>query len=148
MSGIDTQEARKYWKNGKTECDYLDRIGFPSLEKGEREMFIVIPSDEEGNSETRLTYKATKHLIKKLREHCRFIDDVNKLSINDREKFYKPIFKILQVDEAWYVREQLEDGDMGEELEFRSEKEAWDFIKSDQTDVDATCHELDVVRVD
>jgi len=70
MTGIDTLEAEKYWKEmNKTEVDYLKVIGFISLEQEENgQKFISILGDEEGNYETKLTKKSALWLAEQLNE--------------------------------------------------------------------------------
>lgn len=60
MTGIDTYEARKHWKD---ETQYLDRIGFVGLNGQSRITFLT---DEEGNGEIILTPRAARFVAARL----------------------------------------------------------------------------------
>ena len=55
-------------------------------------------------------------------------------------------FKIWIKGEEAFVRKQLENGDLGGDLKFESQEEGEQFLKSNQTDIDITCFDLEIVK--
>ena len=67
MTGINCIEAEKHWKDKGVE-GFMEAVQFVTIETDEetKKKYISLPTDEEGNSEIKLTIKATEWLIKKL----------------------------------------------------------------------------------
>jgi hypothetical protein len=70
MTGIDCITAEKYWKKDRGgPVGFLKAIGFIAIEEDdEGRKYISLSTDEEGNSDIRLTKASAEWLIEALKE--------------------------------------------------------------------------------
>jgi|26BtaG_2_1085354.scaffolds.fasta_scaffold01157_24 hypothetical protein len=58
------------------------------------------------------------------------------------------VYKIKIIGENAYVRRALKNGDLREELVFKTRKEAETYLYNDPVDVDISCFDLEIVEVE